>query len=87
MLKDMKPGTIFATGITIDNCNGINMSNTNRKLKWIAKRGYIEDWAMYIHLEEKSIEWTRDWGNKVINKENIKKLVECDNEAFSAYRY
>ena len=44
-LKEMKPGTIFAQGITTNDPNGIYMTNSNigRKLLWIAKRGGIYD--------------------------------------------
>jgi len=87
MLKDMKPGTIFATGITIDNSSGINMSNSGKLLRWVAKRGYAYDWAIYIHFEDKSIDFIKDYGDKVTSKENIKRLVECNDESFNAYRY
>lgn len=86
-LKDMPANKIFVTGIVKDNPEGINMTNSGRDLRWIAKRGGIHDWAIYIHWSENTIEWIADYGDKVYNKEHIKKLIECDEEAFNMYRY
>ena len=86
-LKEMKPDTIFAQGETVDSPEGINIARTGQRLKWLAVRGGIWDWAIYCGTAEKSFEDIRDWGDKVTGEENIKKLVECDKEAFGAYRY
>ena len=48
-LQDMPPHTVFATGTTSDDAAGINMANTGAQLRWVAKRGQIHDWAIYIH--------------------------------------
>ena len=86
-LKEMKPDTIFAKGEIVDSPDGINMTNSGKMLKWIVIRGGIHDWAIYCHLAEKDYEWIKDYGDKVHSKENIKKLVSCDDEAFKMYRY
>ena len=86
-LKDMEPDTIFATGVTTNDPAGINMSNDGRELRWVACRGGIHDWAIYIQ----SADWPEDEvkrvGDKVTSEHNIKKLVPCDDEAFRMYRY
>ena len=87
MLKTMPPLTIFATGVTTDDENGINMTRSGKELRWIACRGGIWDWCIYCHWSDKTIEWIHDYGDKVTSKENIKKLVPCDDEAFQMYRY
>lgn len=89
MLKAMKPHTVFATGITDNSPDGIFMTNENigKKLMWVAKRGEIHDWAIYIHWAEKGEEYVRDYGDKVTSPSNIKKLVPCDEKSFSMYRY
>lgn len=40
-------GEIFAKGELPDNGNGINMTGTGRNLKWLAKKGFGNDWAIY----------------------------------------
>lgn len=85
MLKDMKPGT-FATGLIEDSPEGINMSNSGKLLRWVATRGQIHDWAIYAHLAEHDAEYVKDYGDKVTNRQNIRKLVECDDEALEMYR-
>lgn len=47
-LKQMPPHTIIAHGETIDNPDGINIDNSNHNLYWVAKRGEIHDWAIYV---------------------------------------
>lgn len=85
-LKDMEPG-IFATGTTTDSPDGINMANTGQPLRWVATRGGIHDWAIYIHTEHWSAEQVKNNGDKVTSERNIKSLVPCDDEAFRMYRY
>lgn len=86
-LKAMEPGQMFATGLTTDNPEGINMARSGKQLKWVAVRGEIYDWAIYIHFSKYSIGQVASEGDKVIFKEHIKKLVPCDDEAFKMYRY
>ena len=87
ILKDMKPHAVIATGVTIDNYTGINMSNSNQVLRWIAVRGGIHDWAIYVGLDTQEVDEIRSNGDKVQGEANIKKLVPCDDEAFSMYRH
>jgi hypothetical protein len=86
-LKDMQPNTIFASGTVSDNETGVNMSRSDKLLRWVAVRGGIWDWAIYIHWAESSEGYIRDHGDKVTFKGHIKKLVLCDDEAFKMYRY
>ena len=85
-LKEMAEGT-FATGVATDNPEGINMANTNKDLRWVAVRGGIHDWAIYCHWADKSVRWIEKHGDKVNRESHIRKLVECDDEAFNMYRY
>jgi len=50
LLKEARPHTIIAKGITIDNLDGINYRNTGDKLYWVVVRGGIDDWAFYVML-------------------------------------
>lgn len=86
-LKDMPDHTIFAHGTTIDAPDGINMANTGNQLRWIAKRGQIHDWAIYIHFAIYDEDYIKAHGDKVTNEHHIKKLVPCNDEAFGMYRY
>ena len=86
-LKAMEPSTIFAQGIMNDGPTGLNMSHSERILRWVAIRGGIHDWAIYAGPEDWSAEAVARSGDKVHNDENIKKLVPCDDEAFGWYRH
>ena len=85
-IKNMKPG-IFAEGIALDNQYGINMFRTGKQLRWVAVRGGAPDWKIYCHYIEKSKEEVTSNGDKVCDKETIRKLVPCTDEAFKMYRY
>ena len=86
-LKEMKPYTVFAHGYTENSPDGVYMTNSNigRKMLWIAKRGGIHDWAIYIHWADRDIEWVKDHGDKVTSAPNIRRLVPCDDKAFEMY--
>lgn len=86
MLKAMPEGTIFARGETVDSPEGINMNNTGRQLHWVAKRGIIHDWAIYYAPADWSDSRIAASGDKVSMHDNIKKLIECDDEALEMYR-
>ena len=87
MLEEMPPQTIFATGETIDSPAGVNMTASGRMMRWVAVRGGISDWAIYIHWIEKDIDFIKRFGDKVHSSYNIRKLVKCTDEAFARYRY
>ena len=87
MLKDMEPGTIFATGVAQDDENGLFLANTGKLLRWVACRGGIWDWAIYAHFADNTDEWIQNHGDKVHDNRNIKKCIECDDEAFAMYRH
>ena len=83
----MAPDSIIATGTTIDSPEGLNMSNSGKKLRWVAVRGGIYDWAIYAHFAIHSETYVRQQGDKVYGEHHIKRLVFCDDEAFALYRY
>ena len=81
-LKEIKPGTIFKSGITNDPRLVRNMD-----LRWVAVRGIIHDWAIYYHKITNSNEMIAKEGDKCFMEEVIKELVPCDEEAYKMYRY
>ena len=86
-LKQIKRDTIFAKGEIVDNENGINMTRSGNLLKWLAVKGWGNDWVIYCHWAHKSWDYIRRSGDKVVGEVNIKKLVPCDDEAFKRYRF
>lgn len=86
MLKQMPPHHVFAHGTVPDNHLGINMSGSSQQLRWVAVRGGIEDWAIYIHFDSYNIDMVKRQGDKVYNLEYVKRLVACNEESLSLYR-
>ena len=85
-LKDMAADTIFATGVTVDGYDAVNMYGNGDELRWVAVRGGIHDWAIYVGPSDWSEEDIKLSGDKVHNKISIKELVPCDEEALEMYR-
>jgi hypothetical protein len=81
MLEAMPPHTVFATEV-------VNLTRLWKDdVRWVAVKGGINDWAIYYHKKEKSVEFICREGDKVFTKEVIRELVECTDEVFEAYRY
>ena len=85
-LKEMKPG-VFAYGEIENSPEGLYMTNSNigKKLIWIAKRGEIHDWAIYVHWADKGFAHALSNGDKIF-KSNARKVMQCTDEALSWYR-
>ena len=113
-LKEMKPDTIFASGIgsiehpwfndakPVSEGGTLEPDGRSTKVKWIAIRGGIHDWAIYHSLDanfipanfldspahlEVSKERIANYGAKLHKEEDIKRFVPCDDEAFKMYRH
>lgn len=95
MLKNMKPGTIFAKGYEKNEPEGLFMVSKRRGewLKWIACRGKgFYDWAIYLYWQEEdytmnftSEEFIQTNGDK-ISKLDALKLIKCTKEAEELFR-
>jgi hypothetical protein len=88
-LKQMEPGKVFASGLIENSPKGIYMTDhrPGDTMLWVAKRGRIHDWAIYTHFAEHGKDYVLKHGEKVTFGSHIKKLVPCDDEAFSMYRF
>jgi hypothetical protein len=88
-LKEMTPGKVFAQGVIKNSLEGIYMTDSRigENLMWVAKRGGIYDWAIYIHWEISGFNYVLTSGDKVQSKEYIQKLIPCDKEALKMYRH
>lgn len=81
-------GEVFATGVLPNSDDGIFMTRDGGELRWVAKKGWGgHDWALYCHWADKSVEYIRDYGDKVMTEKYIRRCVPCTDEIFKAYRY
>jgi len=80
ILDNAQPGIILATGVTIDNPDGLHISGSGKELRWVLKLGGINDWCIYTHWATNSIEYVRDHGDKVTQKSNILNIIDIDDE-------
>ena len=79
-LKELPEHSVFATGIRFDD------RLFREPVRWVAKRGYIHDWAIYYGDQAKSVEEITKWGSKLYSRNIIKDLVVCDEPMMEMYR-
>lgn len=87
ILATIPDGEIFCAGITHDCEDELHMARTGKELRWVAKKGYANDWAMYVlfnyHITDNDVAET---GDKVFDYCNISNVMPCTAEAYKLYR-
>lgn len=78
---------VLFQGEIIDNHQGINMTNSGRRLKYIVKVGCNKDWCVYCHWAENTFAYVTSQGDKVISRANIENILEIDDEVWARYRH
>jgi hypothetical protein len=89
-LQDFPPHKIFLTGIERNSESGIFMTRDYRAndwLRWVAVRGYIDDWAIYVGWNNDDENQIYGNGEKLTNSKLIRELVNCTDEVFARYRF
>jgi len=85
--EQIPAGKIFATGFLPNSPEGIYMTETGGQLRWVAKKGYANDWCIYCHWSTHSIEYVEKSGDKVTSKGNILKCIPDAEDILPLYRY
>ena len=85
--NEIEHGKVFASGNLPDNSEGINMMNTGKGLRWLAKKGGGDDWAIYSFWDHYSDEYILSYGQKVNSNDNIIKCIPCDDAVLNKYRH
>lgn len=113
-LKSLPANFIFASGVGLiehpwfNDARPVSKGGTleedgrSTKVKWVAIRGGIEDWAIYHSMDanitradyfddpehlQASDQRIADCGAKLHNEEKIREFVQCDDKAFAMYRH
>ena len=87
--KKIPAGIVFASGRLKNEPEGLYMTDTRKgdELRWLAKKGYAQDWCIYTFWSEVADAKILSNGDKVISIEHINLCVPCDEKTFGAYRY
>lgn len=87
-LETLKPGTVIAHGTVPNSPDWVYMTDSNigRSLMWVAIMGYAHDWTMYIHWADSGLAFVKTNGDKISNRDNVRMLVPCTEEALKNYR-
>jgi len=79
-------GDIFATGFLYNSPEGIYMNNEGGLLRWVAVKGFNNDWTIYCHRSYQPINYIKQSGDKIFTEEYIKRCVPCDDSVLKLYR-
>lgn len=84
-------GAVFAKGLTVNSPEGIyavsGSQYEGKSLRWVAVKGFGNDWAIYYGWAIDSYERIEVAGTKTTIEENILRLVPCDAEVLERYNY
>jgi len=83
----LEAGEVFATGTQPNSPEGLFMTHAGGTLRWVATKGYGDDWSIYCQWEDKSVEWIKQHGDKLHSKDHIKLCVPCEDNVLNQYRY
>jgi hypothetical protein len=86
-LKAMQPHSTIKSGTAY--VQDYWDASKEMEVDFIAQRGGIHDWAIYYMPEGKGIPFCGNIlnnGEKMHNRESIRKCVPCDDEAMKMYR-
>ncbi len=84
--NQLPDGEQFATGTISDNEFGIDMNTSNELLRFVAVKGYADDWCVYCHFATYGERYISECGDKITFEVNIRRVVPCDDEVFARYR-
>lgn len=48
LLERVSPGTVIGAGVFIDGPQDANINGSGKLCRWVAVRGGIRDWAVYV---------------------------------------
>lgn len=93
MLEDMKPHTHIVAGTFVNDDSDVNFqeyingkSVVGKRLRYIAVKGAINDWAIYVDRENLPDSTILDYGVKVKDLSVVEKLVSCGEGILEHYR-
>ena len=79
-------GKVLVSGLTTDNPEGINYTNSGMILRFVLKIGHGNDWTVYIGRESQTEDEISKIGDKVI-PHALKNIFEFDNEVEGMFRF
>lgn len=87
--NQINAGSVIAKGSIQNSPLGIFMTNERQGnlLKWVAVKGYGNDWAIYCQWDEYTWEYVEQNGDKVSDPKNVQRCLPCNEEVMKLYRF
>jgi len=87
LFAKMPPGVAMLSGILPNSPEGIFMTTDGGDLRWVAVKGFANDWCIYCGWSWNTIEHVISNGDKITMRSNILHCFELDEELLKLYRY
>lgn len=87
IFKKLPNSEPFIMGLTFDDNTGVNLDGTRELRKFVAKKGQIDDWTLYLGMPDWDYEEVMNMGSKIYDKKNIMNVINCDKEVLNLYRF
>lgn len=87
MLNRGKPFEILCKGEIEDSVSGFHLNRTGKIIKWVAIRGFVNDWCIYTESCYKNMTYQEICtnGDKILSS-TAKKVINADKEVWGRYR-
>lgn len=87
--NEIPAGNVFDKGEAFNEPEGLYMSSNKvgDKLRWVAVKGYANDWCVYVQWATNSFEFIEKQGDKITRTEHIQRCVPCEPEVLRRYRF
>lgn len=85
----MPDNEVFASGTILNHPEGLYMTSSDigKKLKWLAKKGSGNDFAVYCHWANHMFdEQILSYGEKVLDMDALKRLLNLEDAVWERYR-
>lgn len=82
---ETNPGQFICCGYSHDHKDGVNFQLSGKEVKWVAVKGGMGDWAIYFADLDKTLDWIKKHGYKLL-KEDVRNLVDVSDEVLANYR-
>jgi len=89
IFDEIPDGGTFAMGAIPNHPDGAFMVNEyrGRLMRWIAVKGYRNDWTLYcLWWNRSSYQTVEREGDKIVTEEYIRRCIDVSDEVFKLYR-
>jgi hypothetical protein len=84
--NELPNDSVMASGFCRDDSTGLNMTNSNKLLKWVAFKD-AHGWSIFCNFAKhnNSVNQIINVGQRVSDINNVKRVFKCDEDVLNLY--